>query len=498
LQQAHALDAVPPTVAGKLTVPERDFERALGRNGMLVWSLLRKYRRTDGKVRATGRGLAAAGGLDYDEFRRGLRRLRKLHLLTKRKSLRNCTVFGSFGTSPNGDDVYVVPPDAWRAIKASAGWGGKRTNAGRPAGKTCKPPHQTIKSPISAEVPEIIPEKIQVAHSEIKSPISGPAEIKSPILGDGIKSPISAEVPEIIPEKIQVAHFPPIIINRSAVCPSSFGGRTAPDAAPSPLPSSSEPPEGPAEVITPTTTSSGHAPAIAGAALAPATWMYPNVPPWPHIQPARVPAPPALREDMDPSEMVDLLAATYTSGVEHRYGRTGRGKAKQCWVFRGKRRPQPGDEAFMNLLEAAEKLREHNVPPAVWVSFSLDVWDHDQGAAGQGRRRKINWPAPGWLYAVPRIAKRQGWSRHSDAAARVSGARQIITPAVKEIVHRHARMRATLMERRPTTQEQVDAIVNLAFPDGLYDRLMVQAEQEVAELQREMRRRARKGEWLWE
>jgi DNA-binding Lrp family transcriptional regulator len=222
-------------------------------------------------------------------------------------------------------------------------------------------------------------------------------------------------------------------------------------------------------------------------------WQYNGVPDWPDLVYTRIPSPPLLKEEWLPDQKVEFLTATYASAIEARYS-TPKKKAS-CWVFKGKRKPRNGDGTFMFLLDAAEELLRAEIPPAVWVGFSLDVWEHDQGDSGLHRRKKVKWPAPNWVFGVPRINKQRGWCK-SDAGEKYVGGRSVVTPKCKELHIKHARMRAALMSKECSADE-VSKIVNDIFPDNLYARLLEQAQLEVSDMQRLLRKRSSKGEWLW-
>jgi hypothetical protein len=187
---------------------------------------------------------------------------------------------------------------------------------------------------------------------------------------------------------------------------------------------------------------------------------------------------------------VEFLAATWEQAVSHRY--LG---GKACGTFR-RRGGVLGSEHFDMMVEAAGCMLEHEIAPAAWLAFSFDVWDEQQCKNGKGRRRKLKPPPLTWAYSPDRLNARRGWFRTA-LANLVLGGQLTFLPAHRELVGRHARMRAALLRMQNPTNTEVAAVVARFFPDGCYAQLAERACNESKAQQVKLKRRAARGEWIW-
>jgi len=106
-----------------------ELRRALGPSAMALWQQLSAAADRRRTVRLTRAEMAARSGLSTKQVRAGLTRLRSVRLITRAASRRDPsrTVRGRLIAG----DAANVPPDVWRLLRESSGWGGRRDGAGR-------------------------------------------------------------------------------------------------------------------------------------------------------------------------------------------------------------------------------------------------------------------------------------------------------------------------------------------------------------------------------
>ena len=225
----------------------------------------------------------------------------------------------------------------------------------------------------------------------------------------------------------------------------------------------------------------------------PGTWEYPGVPRPPTLgwlPCATMPGPPPLASVCaTPETRPAYLARTYASAVIAKCGRSraGRAAAKRAiWWNPDRGVPKKLEPT---LAEAAALLVEHQITPAAWVEWSWLLWNADE-------KRRGTVPSLGYVFSAKRLASNKlvHWFRQEGP---VLGGELLDGPARKDMRARHEAMRTELRSLVAPRDEEVKAIVDKHFPDGLYDVLAEQERQHAVETEADLRRKTRSGGWPW-
>lgn len=206
----------------------------------------------------------------------------------------------------------------------------------------------------------------------------------------------------------------------------------------------------------------------------------PEVPEFPGmdlLEPAVVPSPPKLNSDDPDGSWCMALVRAYRGAVQSRY-KVRSGAFRQNNIATSK--------YAKGLVEAAKKLLEHDIPPAAWAAFSLDVWR--KYGEGKGSEKP---PALQWVFAAKRIEERRGWYKAESSS--YTGGRVLFGKSAKELFERYQQMRVGLL----CTELPVAQVVAQHFPDGLYDRLLRRAREEAQAERTRLKAALAQGEWLW-
>jgi hypothetical protein len=184
---------------------------------------------------------------------------------------------------------------------------------------------------------------------------------------------------------------------------------------------------------------------------------------------AQVPEPPLLDPERSDDEHIAQLLKCHQGCVESRY--KGR-----CFVRVTRR-----SKLWLKLVEAVTKLVEHEVSPAAWAMFSIDIWQQHHGSKQ---------PPLAWVWSVSRIEEHHGWF-HSEECHYRGGL--IVQPAsMKELVERWKRVNDAARCGVDTA-----AAAELYFPGDLYQRLVERARSDIPQMQAWLNERMSRGDWLW-
>jgi hypothetical protein len=216
-----------------------------------------------------------------------------------------------------------------------------------------------------------------------------------------------------------------------------------------------------------------------------------NLPAYPGIstvEPARIPDPPELAPlGAEPEEQevgdVEKLLTLYRSACEAKF-------KKRAWTGRGDVHKRP---YYAALVETLRLLRQLEIAPAAWCSFSLDLWKAgDERASGSVGLRKVP-PLP-WVWSPKRLAEKRGYFRGIEDGYR--GGRLVFGPTHKKLLERYAEMMRAVHASHSVEESQV--AVERYFPPGAYENLIEGARAEAADNSRRLRAMVERGEWVWE
>jgi hypothetical protein len=209
-------------------------------------------------------------------------------------------------------------------------------------------------------------------------------------------------------------------------------------------------------------------------------FRYPGVPdPVSVIQlgKVRVPDPPMLNPDDPPERHAFLLARWYTQAVEQQTG-------KVCWTF--KKTHVTKSRYYALLVKVAKYFILHEIAPAAWCAFSVDVWAkyNDKGDKP---------PPVQWVFSTDRMVKREKWFWNANRAL---GGTLVLPESAKDLIARQAAMRSEIARSNPSDQT-LGKIVQKYFPGDTFDRLCAQVKSDTKRMTSELRSRAQAGDWLW-
>lgn len=194
--------------------------------------------------------------------------------------------------------------------------------------------------------------------------------------------------------------------------------------------------------------------------------------------PARVPPPPRLPEGLPDKDAVEWLLRAYRGAY------TSRTK-KKCWVNLGKNPAK--SKNWKPMLEAAQLLRDHEIAPAAWCLWSMELWAK-YGKAGTT-------PPLLWVFGKGRINEREGWFKHE--AEHYTESRLVFSPFAQELLRRYAFMQRELILSGAQDEAAVAVVVQRWFPGKLYDELSECAKARAQDDQARMTAAVRRGDWIW-
>jgi hypothetical protein len=205
-----------------------------------------------------------------------------------------------------------------------------------------------------------------------------------------------------------------------------------------------------------------------------------GVPPFPSfdvVEPARVPSPPKLDPDAPDATLARELLTWYRAAVERRTG-------KPCHVLKhcklGKAKAYPA------IVATARRLIEHDIAPAAWVAFMLDLYRDHAGRKGV--------PRVSWAFAPERVDKWRGYFGRNEASY-CGGGRIVYGKTHRELMRRYHSMRLALRSAAGDPR----AVVEEWFPPtvGTYEQFVRLAQAEAARIRVDLERRAARGEFMW-
>ena len=466
---ARLLDGIAPTLAGAQLVPLLDLRRALGERTLEVW--LRLCARRD---RFTGLTHVSVEGLGEARWQKGARKFMPRSVQASLARLREAglvidqgrkwarvrqgvvwavrqvwyrQVLGALlARDSRGLDEAIVPYVTADWMRTAKGWGGAREGAGR------RP-----KVPREVESSWGVRNQADVSEGEFK--------LVSRSIDPKKRDPKGTDV--------------------------SATQRQAADAAQAFASDERE--------------AEGLAIGSVRREVAPAFGALPGLPPYPGasvVRAATVPPPPKLHPDDGWERHLALLARAYEGACLHRWPVEQRARTRQRGAAKGQTymlRPtgmlgHPTSakwDAFRDVCrEASDLLMALDVSPHAWASFSAQRWKGMQEHRDGERTGKVaKWPPVAWLWSPKRLAE----DGSSQAVAECAeGGRVVYGQIHKQLLARYAELHRAASLGTPIAQALADTM-----PIAEYDRLVLEARREAQEIQDDLRRRARAGEWLW-
>lgn len=470
---AQSSNPIHPELAGTARIPIATLRSKLGLPAFLVWSILLQRRNFRAETHATRKGIANAKGferLSEETVKDALARLRAMRLVrdvgfvkrvvprgekrVKRKVYVRVVYGARLVTSPFDPKVAIVPPQAARAIALANTHGGRRAGAGRRR-KT-----SGLKVIRGGQDPGVLESARRKADhtSESSTPGSGVFKYPHRIGSLGSQDPHHV-FSRFAQENTPVERGSSFSIRREAVAMKRI--------------------EKPGEIIwTPNEIR-----------LRPTIILGGEVPRWASdvVPPCKIPDPPELDPKTSARRRAHLLAAAYRGAIRTRFGDV----PQACVLLSGDiTRARP----YGTLLGAAEALVEHEIPPAAWALWSVDV--------KLGHSDDETKPPPiTWVFNRKRIEANHGWFWGTKGPI---GGRVVTTPSYRELTRRFEAMQRDLLARwdhepyvAADQPEVVRPIIAKHFPGDSFAELCERARGEAAARRAELKTAARRGEWLW-
>ncbi len=204
----------------------------------------------------------------------------------------------------------------------------------------------------------------------------------------------------------------------------------------------------------------------------------PGLPRFPLFDLPQVPPPPLVDPTLTREDAARLLARLFSGCVQARTG-------KPCWILKPALAHR--SKYWPVLLAAVDLMREHNIEPARWISWSFGVWADMKGRVGL--------PAPNWLFAAKRLESKgvRGWFNREAAAL---GATVQFGDPWRTFHRRWRAMTRGIDERGDHTEAAITRAVCEAFPEG-WSHAANGVAFEMETKRRELRARVQRGEWVW-
>lgn len=209
-----------------------------------------------------------------------------------------------------------------------------------------------------------------------------------------------------------------------------------------------------------------------------------QLPPFPGlsvVQPATIPPPPLLPDDVDDDRDVETLRTAYAVAHDAIVGGFAAGA-------RGTLSPR----ARKALVAAAGAIREARVSPLRWAEFALRLWA-DGGALEQkrkaGSRARRRGAPMSYVWNATTIRKHSEWCR---LECDRRGSTLVFTRSLRALLHRWQSAAGAVLRGAPLS----DAMTRF-LPGDTYDRLMRRAQEEAKHEQANIDARVASGENLW-
>jgi len=207
-----------------------------------------------------------------------------------------------------------------------------------------------------------------------------------------------------------------------------------------------------------------------------------DVPPYPGfsvVTPAMVPAPPLLKPEMGAVALVEELARWYRGAVSKVFG-------ERCFVLmKGVKR----SKHYAKMLEFAERLIAHEIPPAVWCLYACEEW---KGIAPVPGSKRPHLPPLQVVFNPNRLETSHRWKFRDQWGDGQIGGRTVFTDSHRELITRYQRMHSAITQG--TTR--ADAVERY-FPDGLYDKLIDRTKVEALATRKVLETQIAKGVFVW-
>lgn len=225
--------------------------------------------------------------------------------------------------------------------------------------------------------------------------------------------------------------------------------------------------------------------------------------PFESLYTARIPEPPKLNPSTHMEARAVLVVRAYLGVLK-------RAKLKPAqWAAYG-RRDTPDitkSKAYPALCSLVDLFTEHEIAPAAWAAFRLDVLRHAHEACGRGAQIEIDEPAERGPFKAPTLPAlmsaawlkepgRRGWFRR-DYATRGWRGKVITTASRTALVDLWSALQRDLDAVPELTVEVARALFAQRFPGDLLPTLVARAESEARERQNHYDVLAARGEWLW-
>lgn len=460
--------AIPPTlariIAGSASVDRDRLRRRLGATTYLVWTLLcaRREERT-GTLLMAARDLER-NGIKYEMAEDALRRLKRAGLVVAIGWRRVSTRHGEelmFIRRVLGCPPYIVtsgrcaiPRETLLWLATASGRGGARIGAGRK--RSIKAPEGSIKVTRGVEFKAPDP----FLHSQSLRLVHSPSENEGGAVAPRV--PLRGETGQE-----HTVRAPPIVTSTRR--PHAEVVRQAEEhARRDPVT------EG---TIGPVRSRPARLHAVAMGECHPAVPRPVSVF---ALAPVMVPNPPLLDPHDIPGRKAYLLQRWFEGAVEVR-------TKKRCWSFRAERAGHITQSKYFDLLtKAAAVFIEHDIAPAAWCAFSVDVWrENNKGA-----------PPIAWVFAAKRIEERRGWFR--SVSSDYSGGRVLYSEAGRELMQRQAKLERVLRTLPPEASDaQVAACAASVLSVDEHVRLVADVLKSAKQMNEDLAAKVFVGEWVW-
>jgi hypothetical protein len=197
-----------------------------------------------------------------------------------------------------------------------------------------------------------------------------------------------------------------------------------------------------------------------------------------------VPSPAKLDTTEPPIRRAERVAKWWCSAVQRKLGRVVHipGTDESRDLIESRYCP--------DLLAAARMFVKHDIAPAAWCGFSIDVW-----GSGTRSKRIARVPPLAWVFNPDRITERLDW--FCAERVRYMGGQVRMGPRQRELVRRYEVLQSALLAAPQLDEALVRRLVSTHLPAGMYARLVAAAQFESAQTSFELAVKAREGEYLW-
>lgn len=232
----------------------------------------------------------------------------------------------------------------------------------------------------------------------------------------------------------------------------------------------------------------------------PAQTFWPGItPPYPGadvVKPAEVPGPPTIKPGISNERKFWAIAKTWQYAIEALYGVRDRTFAP-LFNFRlpNGRLDISRSKFYKKIIALADKLIEHEVPPAAWFAFRCDQW-RDINEQNFDHSKAHRPPPAAWAFRHEPVDGNIQWFWYKSSD--YGGGRLRFGNEARELVRDYQAMQRELRKLpEDVSEEQVKEVVLEFFPPGQFNRRVRKAQQEHRAMQVDLNCFVLRGDFAW-